>query len=215
MNSKHLLYIIPTLVALILYSCAGESMKNDMVTEATESAKVDDTISDEIFRGIEEPNTELTPEQIKAFQIRAIQKFEDFTGYIKIISDPDVESDLAEHSMRLALELFVNDTVKIKDSILIKLDIKPDYKPFLINKYLLSLHFRKYKKLVLIKTKSIKFISSLAKDSTNLYQGTMEASLRINGKKSFKNIDVHLVEIRKEFGDNSQAIMEVRLGNIY
>lgn len=210
MMSKHLSYIIPTLVALILYSCAGESMDKNVA--ATESAKIDDDISEEFFSGIEEPNTELTSEQLEAFQLRAIQKFYDLTDYMEIISDPGIEEDLIEHSLNLVEELFINDSItKSSTGIIWNYAFFNSANGDSLSRTPLIKQWPQ----IFIKTKTIEFITPLELDSSNKYSGTMKASFIINGKKATNNIGVHLVEIEKFFGDSSQFITEVRLGNIY
>ena len=94
MKNKSILHILIIAIAFALYSCAGEGSSNDNAVSTTESSKMSKGIPTEILTELERPKTELTDEQLKAFELRAIQKFEDFTDYIKLISDPDVDQNL-------------------------------------------------------------------------------------------------------------------------
>ena len=184
MKNNELLHILIISVAVVLFSCAGESRNEDSSNATTESTK----ISNDILVELETPNTKLTNEQLQAFEVRAIQKFQDFTDYVKIISTNDVEKELINHSLNLMHEIFINDSTEM---------------PF------------KFHLKTNIKIKKIKFSTPLMIDSIGSFNGIMEASLIINGKRAIKKIDIHLVKIEKTFGDNKQYINEVRLGNIY
>ncbi|MBL4594670.1 MAG: hypothetical protein JKX68_12775 [Flavobacteriales bacterium] len=209
MMNKLLLNITTIFFILVLFSCAGEDMKNDNIS--TETAKSTTTETDEpkeIISVLERGDAELTSEQKEAFQLRAIQKIEDFIDYLRIISDPKVNNDLKEHSYQLALGLFINDSTFFSDSAI----TNPSNSIFLTD-YLTKMKSRKNPFTVNIK--NIQFSEKLELDSLNIYKGSMIMSLGIKQKTVVKNIDVHLLEIQKIFGDSTLAIMEVRLGNIY
>jgi hypothetical protein len=217
MNNQ-LLHIIFFLFALVLFSCASENNDKKVSTTPAESTIMKNAVTTEVFTELEEPNAELTSEQLKAFELRAIQKFEDFTDYVAIISNPKVKHDLVNHSLILVQDLFINDSIFLSDSLLINhftlVSNKEPYRQYLIDLLKLeSVSAREPK--ITIQTKFINFLVPLTKDSINNYFGIMDASIMINGKKSIEKIDVHLLKIQKKFGDSIQDIMEVRLGNIY
>ncbi len=207
---NNFLNIILCCMALVIYACAGDSAtENDSVAIPTESAKEE---SDVIYTELEEQSTELTSEQKEAFQLRAIQKFHDLTDYLEIISDPAIEEDLVEHSRNLTEELFINDSIAKSSTGLIWLyALFNSENADSLNRHPKINHWPQ----IFIKTKNIEFITPLEVDSTNKYNGVMKAIFIVNGKKINNNIDVHLIEIEKFFGDSSQFITEVRLGNIY
>jgi hypothetical protein len=207
---KNKLFLNSTIIlALLFFSCAGESKDENISFTETEPKNNIDVGSKEIFTELENPNTEFTSEQLEAFQLRAIQKFQDFTDFIKMISDNKIDKDLREHSIQLSTELFISDSILITDSSLIN---KSESIVTLIN-FLKRIKPRS--KPITAKTSLIEFIQPLTKDSSNFYTGVMDAVILIKGKNKNINIDVKVVEIQKEFGDSSQTTMDVRLGNIY
>ena len=214
MNSR-LIHIALIAFTSLLYSCAGESKDANMMASPTESAKATNDIPQEFFTELEDTSKKLTQEQLEAFELRAIQKFQDFTDYLEIISDKNVDTNLINHSLNLVEELFINDSVTIPSSDNILGYETLDREQALLMQYLYDIPNIHHPLEFNIKTKSIIFSTPLKLDSTRKYNGILEASLIINGKKWNKNIDVHLIEVKKDFGKNSQTIKEVRLGNIY
>jgi hypothetical protein len=149
-----------------------------------------------------------TNEQKGAFQLRAIQKFQDFIDYVKIISDQKVDDDFREHSMQLSLELFINDSTLFSDT-----SLTDTTDPVLLKSFLTDIQTNK--KPIYIKVLSIDFATPINTDSINNYRGNIETTLKIYGEKTIKNVDVFLVKVQKDFGNKTQVINEVRLGNIY
>ena len=210
MKNKGVLHILIITIALALFSCAGESSDANNDVASTEAFKESDDITSEVFEELEQPNTELTKEQIEAFELRAIQKFEDFTDYLEIISDPNIEDDLLHHSNMLVEELFINDSITNNSMGLIW-----SYALFNKNKTDSLRSTKQNWPEIAIKTKSIEFINHLTQDSLSEYKGIMKTSYILNGKRMNTKIDVHIVNIDKLFGDKKQTVKEVRLGNIY
>ena len=205
------LHIIIIAVSLLLYSCAGMSKDENAEiltapTETERSASFDDAMG--LEKTEEKKLAAYTAEQKEAFQLRAIQKFQDFVDYIKIISNRKVDDGLKEHSIQLSTDLFINDSTLVNDSIL-----NNTTKPIILNRFLTNIQTNN--KPIYIKVKSIAFTTPIASDSLNSYKGNIEAKLRFYGNDVTKNIEVYIVEIKKDFGDNTQVINEVRLGNIY
>ncbi|PCJ28059.1 MAG: hypothetical protein COA97_01935 [Flavobacteriales bacterium] len=205
MKSTYLNTLILSL-ALILNSCAGEGSYNkDINTEVTESENDDLEI---ILPELEKQNSALSKEQLKAFEERAIQKFYDFTDYVKIISDPKVSIDLKDHTKLLATELFKTDSFNLDSSNL------PHFNSISIRLYLelakLSI------KPIYITPVGVVVTEKLELDSIKgNYTGLIETSIIVNGKKENYKIDIYLIELNKSFGNNTERIREVRLGNIY
>ncbi|OFY97308.1 MAG: hypothetical protein A3K10_10525 [Bacteroidetes bacterium RIFCSPLOWO2_12_FULL_31_6] len=201
--------IFPTL--LLLYSCANESQDRNTMTKAA-ATEVESASQFEEDMGLEKKvnskNLLLTTEQKEAFQLRAIEKFEDFIDYIKIISDQKIDYELKQHSINLALELFISDSTLFTDSILTDTTEAVPLKSFLTT-------IQANKNPILITIESIKFISPIAADSLFDYQGNMEVILNLHGKKLTKNVNVYLVEKKKVFGTINKEITEIGLGNIY
>ena len=212
MMNKQFLHII--LIAIVLYSCAAESKDENTSASPAESAKTAGDRGGGIFTELEKDNEELTTEQLEALQLRAIQKFQDFTDYLKIISDNDVDDDLKKHSVQLALDLFINDTITISNSDMLSNVDSSKITTTSLTAFIDSIH-QDTGSLIFITVNTNKFIQPLTIDSTNNYTGIIESSFLVNGKETIKKIDVHLIDIQKEFGETNQTILEVRLGNIY
>ena len=206
---KLILYITLFTTLLLLYSCASESQDRNTMATATE-AEPDSQLNEDLSleKKMDSKNTVLTTEQKEAFQLRAIEKFEDFVDYLKIISDQKIDSELKQHSLNLALELFINDSTLFTDSIL-----ADTTKPIQLKSFLTTIQANKNP--ILINIESIKFILPIAADSLFNYQGNMEVILNLHGKKLTKNVSVYLVEKKKVFGTINKEITEIGLGNIY
>jgi hypothetical protein len=208
---KFILHTIIYSFALLLFSCAGMSKdeNTDTLNAPTETEKTP-TLDDDM--GLEKKSDskriKLTKEQKEAFQLRAIQKFQDFIDYIKIISNQKVDVTLRNHSLDLVLELFINDSILIKDSILTETSEFISIRSFLD-------HIQSLKKPFYIKIEKIGFSSPITADSLNNYTGTIETMLNINGNKAIKNVTVSLVVEKKKFGTIYKKVTEIRLGNIY
>ena len=104
---KDLKYIF-VFTALILFSC-GRSMQE----KETVSAKEDSTLSFENARKNDEPEMSflsdtLNEKQKELFGKRAIQKLEDYYGYMEIISNKKYNTTLRDHARSLAKELFLD-----------------------------------------------------------------------------------------------------------
>lgn len=59
-------------------------------------------------------NPRLSSKSIQAFELRGIQKIQDFTDYIALISDPTLNDNFKDRSLQAALKLFVHDSVQIQ-----------------------------------------------------------------------------------------------------
>jgi hypothetical protein len=151
----------------------------------------------------------LSTEQQEAFQLRAIQKFQDFTDYLKIISNPKMDKDLKKHSQKLLKELFISDTITITDSSL----IDPNETTISLSRFILFV--KDHPKIVNFKTNNITFTIPLNKDSTDSYMGVMETLIATKHNQKKIKINVHLIEIDKQFGETTQKAIEIKLGNIY
>lgn len=204
MNKVFFLLVVPVL--LCFYSCASKSADENMNNLASEPVMSKDDAGGAAmaYMEINELPEQLSEEQKEAFELRAIQKLEDFIGYLKIISDRKVDKKLVSHTVTQANELFVSDTITIQDSLI------NDGSPTLISNYLNALE--KNANPLTISIGQSCFTTHL---NTETYRGTIETHLLIKTKELVKYVDVYLVEISKDFGGEQQKAVEVRLGNIY
>lgn len=185
---KHIVHIISYSLMLILFSCAGESRQEDFAAAPVEESR---SISQaEFTENITELPESLTEDQQNAYQLRAKQKFQDFLDYLKIISNPKIDDGLIKHSKKLMKELFISDSVNFYSSD--------------------SLN------ITGAKIKSLAFIKPLKYDSLNNYlSGALQINMMLHKQKTNKTIEVYLVETTKQFGDEEQKTIEIKLGNMY
>jgi hypothetical protein len=214
---KNSLHIITALfIILIFIGCAGESKNESLVS----GAMVEEDLSAEPlpfeFNIYELPDS-LTNEQQTAFQLRAKQKFQDFLDYLKIVSNPELDDDLVNHSEKLLKELFISDTVTFYDGDTILYGtIDSNNNPIELFSFLKKGILVSHREEITSKINSYRFVSPLEKDTTNnLYFGKLETDIIINKQKTIKTIDIYLIETKKQFGDTEQRTVEIKLGNIY
>ena len=156
----------------------------------------------------------LSDVNLRAFENRAIQKLHDVMDLIEILSDSMQENTFRIQAKAMLLENFENP-----DKNLISL-ILPDIKPFrftvsqfadtLLNNGFLPLKFK-------IQESTVKRpLASVGKDR---YQGTI--FFQVEPTTNFKTlypkdvmVNVALKKITKDFGDSSQDVWEVFLGDV-
>lgn len=204
MNMFKLLLHITTICGIVfLFSCASDSMQESKIaTEEAEPAGGGNSEYTTADFDIETLPENLSPEQQEAFQLRAKQKFQDFSDYLEILSDKKMNNDLKQHSYKLTMDLFLSDSTTIV--------INQEKKIKVLLKEYLSL-LMKNKKSQKFNYKNIQFTENLKRDSLFNYS----ASITFEAKNISKTIDVYLIETKKQFGDSEQKTIEIKLGNIY
>ncbi len=217
---KPLLHITTVCCITLLFSCANDNMQESKVaaiaTEEAEPAAGGNSKYAAADFEIETLPESLSSEQQEAFQLRAKQKFQDFTDYLKIISNPKMDEDLKKHSQKLLVELFLSDSTTFSDSTnAFFIPFNPSKTTILLTDFYNTNSPITIKKLLKVNSKSISFTNPIAKDSNNTYLGIMQADLIVNKKATTKTIEVYLVEIDKQFGETTQKAIEIKLGNIY
>lgn len=201
MNRLLSVIVLSTIYCL---SACSEKAADESVTSIEEHDDVSAKNSNNEPVEINSLPEKLSEEQRDAFELRAIQKFEDFVGYVKIISDQKVDKNLIAHTMQQATELFVSDTTTIQDSLI------NNGNAVQMNTYLQSLKKSKKPQNIIIDNSC--FSSHLSEES---FKGTIEVYLTIKNKKIVKYVDVFLVEVNKNFGGQNEETIEIKLGNIY
>lgn len=204
---KNVIHIISVLIIVSVFiSCAGES-KNDSVASGT---MIEEDLSAEpnpVELTIKELPDSLTEKQQKAYQLRAKQKFQDFIDYIEILSDKKVDIDLKQHSYKLAMDLFLNDSTTIIINKEKKINVQ-------LKEYL-SLLMMNQKKSERFDYKNIQFTENLKRDSLSKYYGTITFQTKPYNGNLFSTVDVYLIETKKQFGSSVEKTIEIKLGNIY
>lgn len=202
------------LFMLVLLACAGEA-KYDLTESVSEmEAPADDAAP--AGNILEELPQELSKEEQEAYQLRAKQKFQDFCDYLKLISDKRITKDLHQHAQKMISELFIADTIQLSgnDSVFFS---PSDSLNSISLKRLVNYPFKTLpgKLPLTIQTKKLEFSSPLQSDSSNIIHGSLSVTFTANQKTHHKTVDVFLMETSKQFGEQSEKTIEVKLGNIY
>jgi hypothetical protein len=197
---KRIIYILSIGILALLFACAGQSKDESAPTNAMmeESEDAKGVLSETDIIDLPE---ELSEEQQNAFQLRAIQKLEDFTDYVKLLSEADMDNDLKEHSRELIKQVFIHDSIAV---------FSPDSN-------LLSFieEISAVSSPITFKTNKIEFSNPIAKDSLGSYTGEMKVIWEPLNDTNVNHVQVYLIELTKEFGETNQKTVEIRLGNIY
>lgn len=215
---KYIIHITYLCLIISLFSCAGESQYNDTALAPVEESK---SISGNSAEFTEELNINKLPESLskeqqEAFELRAQQKFQDFLDYLKIVSDPKIDKGLVKHSENLMKELFINDSVTFYDGDTILYEIIDHNDPILLFDYIRDSKLVSHREKIESKINSFNVVSPLKLDSiSSNYVGKLEIDMVLNQKATLKTIDVYLVESTKQFAEEEQKTIEIKLGNIY
>jgi len=215
---KYIIHITYLCLIISLFSCAGESQYNDTALASVEESK---SIPGNSVEFTEELNINKLPESLskeqqEAFELRAQQKFQDFLDYLKIVSDPKIDKGLVEHSENLMKELFINDSVTFYDGDTILYQMIDHNDPILLFDYIRDSKLVSHREKIESKINSFNVVSPLKLDSiSSNYVGKLEIDMVLNQKATLKTIDVYLVESTKQFAEEEQKTIEIKLGNIY
>lgn len=159
----------------------------------------------------------LSPDQLAAFDQRAIQKIKDFTGYIEILTDSSYPADLKAHAQEMALGLFENEKVRVKEP-----SSGYGYAPPA------SSNIRDYLKRlaspsstpVKARAASIQVLSPFVKKGKR-YRGSYSYQQVVTAchnpsEQVVKQvvIEVAIQKIEKQFGENAKWVWEVKLGEV-
>lgn len=162
----------------------------------------------------------LKRDNITAFEERAVQKLKDYANYIEIISDKTYDYEFRLQAFDMAIKLFANQYIIIKDSILtLNGGKKYDVKSFMLK--ILSSDNKK----ITISLSDIHFSEPLKYKSKGIYEGKINFKENVSfisknniseTKKQYnKTVRIVLTKINKDFGANKKSsVWDVALGQI-
>ncbi len=163
-------------------------------------------------------NMQQSSYNLSGFEGRAIQKLEEFAGYIEIISNKTYDIKLREHALTLAAKLFYDEQIKIKNS-----DMQLSSMSVMeLNEYLNAILDNGYAKIVveisdqdyienLKQSKSDSYSGKLIFEQTNTYYKNKDIQEKTTEKKE---VDIILEKSDKDFGKRTMSVWNVFLGEI-
>lgn len=208
---KHMgLYFIG--LTWLLISCAAEVDRSD------ESASdfTDSSFLIEEFSNLEVDN--LSDNNIVAFEQRAMQKLEDFSDFLAILSDTTIDSEFKKQAALMAVEIFINTENTISFSL--SDDLSADEQT--IEAFLLELQNGKLG-ILSIEIQNVSTSQKMKQSNNQEYKGLMKLELSIANKRETQikkntvqlECEVMAKKVDKEFGNTSKMVWEVFLGDVY
>lgn len=167
---------------------------------------------------INESEDELTDIDFAEFSDKALQKIEDFTNFLGIISSKETYPESANQAIDLAVELFVNEDVQVEVSTTgYSQSVKRK-----IRDYLTRLKLLKYDK-VEIKWAEINYVSNFRKAPDGNYYGTLTVMQTFRGYKdnqvvysdvTQKDVEVVIKGMEKSMQGQKEMVWDVLLSDI-
>jgi hypothetical protein len=167
---------------------------------------------------INESENELTDIDFAEFSDKALQKIEDFTNFLGIISSKETYPESANQAIDLAVELFVNEDVQVEVSTTgYSQSVKRK-----IRDYLTRLKLLKYDK-VEIKWAEINYVSNFRKAPDGNYYGTLTVMQTFRGYKdnqvvysdvTQKDVEVVIKGMEKSLQGQKEMVWDVLLSDI-
>jgi hypothetical protein len=161
---------------------------------------------------------ELSNREIFAFESRAIQKLNDFVGYLCIISNSDYDKSLREYTLNQATELFSDEEIIIYET-----DENSEIYNYNLDEYLNTFYNRKNAR-VEFEIEDATTAKSLELNTYNTYKGEIEFIQHItyyddeNNSKEItlnKKVEIILTKVEKNFGIETKNVWQIFIGNIY
>lgn len=167
---------------------------------------------------LNESEDELTDIDFAEFSDKALQKIEDFTNFLGIISSKETYPESANQAIDLAVELFVNEDVQVEVS-------TKGYSQSVkrkIRDYLTRLKLLKYDK-VEIQWAEINYVSNFRKAPDGNYYGTLTVMQTFRGYRdnqvvysdvTQKDVEVVIKGMEKSMQGQKEMVWDVLLSDI-
>ncbi len=147
----------------------------------------------------------LSAEELTAFESRAVQKLEDFSDYVNLLADPDLDSVFRQQAIRQAISLFVNEQAEVMMG-----TQKEEIRDFL--QYIES-DKQSFAGYVL---QNISVKNPLQPNTDRAYSGilTFQQFLPEHNKTASRKAYVLVRKVPKSFGDQQEWVWEVLIEGI-
>ncbi len=168
-----------------------------------------------VFQQLENEFTSprLSSKSIQAFELRGIQKIQDFTDYIALISDPNLNDNFRARSMQAALKLFVHDSIPIN-----VMDLETNLSQSIsIKVFLEHLKQNKTNKINWTFTDPTTPLTAQPINLESYHWKSMGQMTQEFGQQKSSNqvtFNIALQKIEKKFGTRSKIIWEVFIGEV-
>ncbi|MEK6480340.1 hypothetical protein WJR50_22545 [Catalinimonas sp. 4WD22] len=193
------------LMALLFFFAACASTHREKMLEESLEAEENGLLYEELQARFmaEQP----TAEELKAFEVRAIQKLKDFYDYLNLLHQPSLDSVFQQHAERQLKSLFVDSTVSItvgeQDSQRLQ-DLLNELKEGVPTTEIYSLQ-------------NVEVAEALHAFEANQYIGTLSFEQIIDHENTTSQArQAHFVvkKVPKQFGQEQEWIWEVLLSGI-
>jgi hypothetical protein len=211
---KRYLFVFCTLMAYLLFcSKSCESPESDTVdNREIELTQIRDSIKNEF------ESEELTKTTLQAFEIKATEKLIDFSDFLNLYSDNEIDDTLKDQVRQMISELFISENVRMK----ISLSPEANKKGLKLSEFFMTEFTQDYDSIN-FRIDSINVLQPLRRKDELCYAGILGFSLTINGFSSsavnFKQtqalkVEMMVVKVEKSFGADTLNVWKVFLGNM-
>jgi hypothetical protein len=198
---------------LLFCSKSCESPESDTVdNREIELTQIRDSIKNEF------ESEELTKTTLQAFEIKATEKLIDFSDFLNLYSDKEIDDTLKDQVRQMISELFISENVRMK----ISLSPEANKKGLKLSEFFMTEFTQDYDSIN-FRIDSINVLQPLRRKDELCYAGILGFSLTINGFSSsavnFKQtqalkVEMMVVKVEKSFGSDTLQIWKVFLGNM-
>jgi len=211
---RKFLFIFGAILAYLLLcskSC-GSDEKDDTAKKEAELTKTKANIKNEF------ESDDLSKKSLRAFEVKAGQKLVDFSDYLDIYSDKQMDKSFKDQARQMIMDLFISDSVRI-NSLLLN---EPDGKNIPLIEFLNLDPATGYNSIDFI-FDSIQVATPLRRIDDLNYKGRLSFSRYLKAFSASDNVlsdpvrmeaDIMVSKIYKPFGSDTLQIWSVFLGSI-
>jgi hypothetical protein len=194
-------YIILFMIFLLGVGCGSSHMDREQM--------YDSLGGDNAINMIDIEGDSLSENNLTAFEDRAIQKLDDLSGFIEILSDTAMDISFKDQAFIMAVELFETSDAKVE----IDFQGNTTDQPVTIYAFLKSLIKDSYKKLI-IKPEEVSVVQHLKNTGAGCYRGKIQMKGTVAQQPLTCSIHIAAKQVEKEFGGEKKRVWEVFLGEI-
>jgi hypothetical protein len=210
---KFMFIFVAILAYLVLSSkSCGTDEKDDAAKQEAELIETKASIKNEF------ESDDLSKKSLKAFEVKAKQKLVDFSDYLGICSDKQMDESFKGQARQMILDMFISDSVRINTLLL----NEPDKKNIPINEFLSSRLAAGYNSMDFL-LDSIEVVGPLRRIDDNNYKGRLSFSRLVKACSASDTVllsparmeaDIFASKVYKPFGTDTLLVWSVFLGEI-
>ena len=162
-------------------------------------------------------SNELTDFEISGFESHAIQKVKEYANYIEIISNKNFDNELREQAVLLVISIFNDEKtliIDIDNEITTRTNVSVDEYFNLILKSNFSKISVKVSDFVI--SENLNSHKNHFKGKIVFIQSTKyyDKNILVSQKESKKEVEIFLLKVEKDFGNNKSTVWKIFLGEI-